>query len=152
MHLIHILGGASIQCVLHYRLFSTPLPPKGPLQTSVWPQAFVDLHQTVGSSQYGNQGILQLLARTEFDRLLGNLDPLRDGLKQPASPDFDTYACQTRTRRKIGFDFFRNGDRLIHSDEAPVCDVQFFVQVNPSLLFGQILFLFKQPAPISGEI
>jgi hypothetical protein len=106
----------------------------------------------VGSGQYADQGVLQLLARAESDRLLANLDPVRDGLKQPASPHFDTHACQTRTRRKIGFDFFRNDDRLIHGDEAPVAGVQLFLQVNPSLLFLQILFLLKQPAPISGEI
>jgi hypothetical protein len=51
----------------------------------------------------------------------------------------------------VGFDFFRDDDRLVHGDGPPVYD-SCFLQVNPSLYFWQIPSCQYQVVTTSGEI
>src|SRR4030095_450696 len=49
LHLAHILISASIQRLLHYRLFCTSLPPEGGLQSWICSQPGIDFYHAVSS-------------------------------------------------------------------------------------------------------
>jgi hypothetical protein len=118
LHLVNIGRRASIESILHDRLFRTSRTTKGGLQGGVGPQAGVKLDQAVGTSQQSDESIIEFINRAIADGLLGYLKLLADGREEIELLQFETQGRQASMRRTVKSN--RRDGRLRHGDEPPL--------------------------------
>jgi len=74
--------GAGVEGVLHNGLLRAGVAPEGGLQSRVWPDTPIDLHQALDPGEQGDEGIVELVDGRIAHRLLRDVDLLADGAKQ----------------------------------------------------------------------
>jgi hypothetical protein len=74
--------GAGVEDVLLNGLLSAGVAPEGGLQSRVWPDTPIDLHQALDPGEQGDEGIVELVDGRIAHRLLRDVDLLADGAKQ----------------------------------------------------------------------
>ena len=138
-HLLHILGGTGIQRVLHHRLLRTAAAPESSLQAHIGSQSRIDLDESMGSGQDADKGVIEFVAWPILDRLLRNLHPLCNRLKELKFGQLDANSSQTGTARKR---FRRQYGRFVHDDDAPIATFSLFDRYASSFFFWQAPFLW----------
>jgi putative transposase len=123
----------SVKGVLHDRLLSTGLAPKGPLQGGLGPQARVDLDQAVGASKDGDKGIVELVGRAVLDGLLLHLHVLTNGAEEFALVNQGADSGQAGVGRDV-----LCGGRLAHDGPFWAGVWRHKPQDGPSLRFRQV--------------
>ena len=136
LHLHDILWRAGIQGVLHHRLLGTARASEGVLQGDIGPQARIDLHQAMGTSQQTDEGIVEFVAWAILDRLLRNLDLLSDRAKQVQFSELDAKGRQTGTTANL----LAGYARFVHDGEPPLVHFFFYKRYGSSSFFWQAPF------------